>query len=58
MARNETSTCLPYTDRWQAYCDNDDEFCDSGTSIDVHISYVNTYGDDVVEFVSSKATWA
>jgi len=56
MARNETSTCLPYTDRWQAYCDDDDEFCDSGTSIDVHISYVNTYGDDVVEFVSSKAT--
>ncbi|TVY84417.1 Acetylxylan esterase [Lachnellula suecica] len=38
----------------QSYCDTGDEYCDSGNSLQVHLSYVQTYGTDATNFVVSK----
>lgn len=38
----------------QAYCDTNDEFCSSGTSLQVHLTYLDRYQDDAANFVLGK----
>lgn len=38
----------------KSFCDANDRFCDSGDSIQVHLSYVNTTGTQAAQFISSK----
>lgn len=38
----------------QAYCDSGDEFCDSGTSLQVHLTYLNRYQNAAASFVLGK----
>ena len=38
----------------QAYCDSADEFCDSGTSLNVHLTYLNRYQNAAAQFVLGK----
>ena len=40
-----SQNCDAYASRIQSYCDFDDFFCDSGTSLDVHESYAKYVGD-------------
>jgi hypothetical protein len=42
--RNNTAACAPSANITQSYCNSDDEFCDSGTSLQVHVSYVQVLG--------------
>ncbi|KAF7929157.1 hypothetical protein EAE99_004901 [Botrytis elliptica] len=37
-----------------SYCDDQDEFCDSGNSLQVHLSYVTTYGTAAAKFITDK----
>jgi acetylxylan esterase len=41
-----------------SYCNNGDEFCDSGNSLQVHLSYVQSNGDAATQFLVSKAKGA
>lgn len=34
-----------------SYCDYNDLYCDDGTSIEVHATYVERYSTDAVDFV-------
>lgn len=43
-----------YASRIQAYCDANDEFCDSGTSLTVHLTYLNRYQNAAASFVLNK----
>ncbi|HEX4420416.1 MAG TPA: cutinase family protein [Kofleriaceae bacterium] len=38
----------------QAYCDTNDEFCDSGLSLTVHLTYLDRYQDAAAQFVLGK----
>lgn len=38
----------------QSYCNADDKFCDSGSSIPVHLSYVQTFGTQAAQFIVGK----
>lgn len=38
----------------QAYCDRNDTFCDSGTSTQVHLTYLNRYQNAAAQFVLGK----
>jgi len=40
--------------RFKSYCDADDQYCDSGMSIAVHLSYIGTYGEQAVAFVLNQ----
>lgn len=40
--------------RMVSYCNANDTFCDSGSSIAVHLSYVQNNGTSAVNFVVSK----
>jgi cutinase len=40
--------------RIQAYCDANDEFCASGTSLTVHLTYLNRYQNAAASFVLGK----
>ncbi|HEX3649895.1 MAG TPA: cutinase family protein [Pseudonocardiaceae bacterium] len=40
--------------RIQAYCDANDEFCASGTSLQVHLTYLNRYQDAATGFVLGR----
>lgn len=51
--RMDFSACSDYDDVWQAYCDADDVYCDSGTSHSIHQGYVGEYGDTAADFVVS-----
>jgi hypothetical protein len=37
-----------------AYCDTNDEFCDSGTSLNVHLTYLDRYQNAAAQFVLGK----
>lgn len=37
--------------KWQSYCDAGDAFCDSGHIKGVHLSYVQTYTDAIVDYI-------
>lgn len=43
-----------FADKIQAYCDRNDTFCDSGFSINTHLTYLNRFQDDAAEFVLGK----
>jgi hypothetical protein len=43
-----------YASRIQAYCDSNDEFCDSGNSLQVHLTYLNRYQTQAENFVLGK----
>jgi acetylxylan esterase len=38
----------------QAYCDNNDEFCDSGASLNVHLTYLDRYQNQAANFILGK----
>jgi hypothetical protein len=38
----------------QAYCDSQDEFCDSGNSLQVHLTYLDRYQNAAASFVLGK----
>ncbi|KAM3077181.1 hypothetical protein ACMFMF_005093 [Clarireedia jacksonii] len=37
-----------------SFCDDNDEFCDSGNSLQVHLSYVQKYGTQAAKFITDK----
>ncbi|PQE31327.1 hypothetical protein CJF32_00001907 [Rutstroemia sp. NJR-2017a WRK4] len=39
-----------------SFCDDNDEFCDSGNSLQVHLSYVTKYGTQAAKFVTDKVS--
>jgi hypothetical protein len=43
-----------YASRIQAYCDANDEFCSSGNSLQVHLTYLNRYQTQAENFVLGK----
>lgn len=46
--------CERYDDFLVSYCDTGDVYCDSGDVDGVHGLYVETYGDEVLEYVVSR----
>ncbi|TVY54615.1 Acetylxylan esterase, partial [Lachnellula suecica] len=52
--RLNTAACGTSAALTQSYCNADDKFCDSGNSIQVHISYVQAFGTQAAQFVTSK----
>ena len=38
----------------EAFCDANDEFCDSGVSLNVHLTYLNRYQTQAATFVLGK----
>lgn len=50
------NACEDLGSRIRSYCDTGDIFCDVGSKVDeaVHLSYVNKYKDEVVEFVVER----
>jgi acetylxylan esterase len=41
-----------------SYCNAGDTFCDSGNSIDVHLAYIQTNGQEATTFILSKVQGA
>lgn len=41
--------------RMVSYCDEDDLFCDSGKSLDIHVTYVQRYGAAAAKFILDQA---
>jgi acetylxylan esterase len=54
--RNDTAACSQYASITQSYCLANDTFCDSGSSIAVHLSYVQVYGTQAANFIEEKVT--
>ncbi len=52
--RNNTASCASYASITQSYCNANDTFCDSGSSIPVHLSYVQVYGSQAAQFIEEK----
>lgn len=52
--RNNTAACAPSANITQSYCNADDEFCDSGTSLQVHVSYVQVFGTQAAQFIQGR----
>ncbi|KUJ06810.1 cutinase-domain-containing protein [Mollisia scopiformis] len=53
--RNNTATaCASMEPLTQSYCNSDDRFCDSGTSIAVHLAYVQQFGTTATKFIIQK----
>lgn len=52
--RTNTAACTSTLAVTQSFCNNDDRFCDNGTSIPVHLSYVTVFGSQAALFISSK----
>ncbi|MCJ1436579.1 hypothetical protein MMC27_005959 [Xylographa pallens] len=52
--RRNFAACDDYREFWQSYCDADDFFCDRGSSVPVHLGYVERDRDEIVEFVVEK----
>ncbi|KAF7901450.1 hypothetical protein EAF00_003671 [Botryotinia globosa] len=42
------------TEKTVSYCDSQDEYCDSGDSVQVHRSYVTNYGTAAAKFITDK----
>ena len=53
--RTNTAGCSKSAAITQTYCNADDEFCDSGKSLPVHLSYVQVFGTQAAQFIVSKA---
>ncbi|HEU4734030.1 MAG TPA: cutinase family protein [Kofleriaceae bacterium] len=43
-----------FAPRIEAFCDSNDEFCDSGFSLQVHLTYLDRYQDAAAQFVLGK----
>jgi acetylxylan esterase len=43
-----------FSSKINAYCDTNDEFCDSGVSLNVHLTYLDRYQDAGASFVLGK----
>lgn len=54
FARKDIEGCEAFASRIRSYCDKGDTYCDRGNIQDVHGSYIETYGDDVVDFIVSR----
>ncbi|KAF3023552.1 hypothetical protein E8E14_010280 [Neopestalotiopsis sp. 37M] len=52
--RQDIASCGAVTDRIASFCNKGDTFCDSGNSLQVHLSYVQTNGPDATSFILSK----
>ncbi|KAF8151721.1 cutinase [Crassisporium funariophilum] len=52
LASQEYSATLQ--PRINSFCDNGDTFCDSGLSVAVHLSYLDRYQDDAVNFILAQ----
>ncbi|HEX3788049.1 MAG TPA: cutinase family protein [Pseudonocardiaceae bacterium] len=50
----EVRTLSAFASRIQAYCDANDEFCASGLSLEVHLTYLNRYQTAATNFVLGK----
>jgi acetylxylan esterase len=53
-SQTQLNVLSSFAPRIQAYCDGNDEFCDSGASLNVHPSYLNRYQNAASTFVLSK----
>lgn len=49
--RTDTSACDAVKSRIASYCNANDTFCDSGSSLEVHLSYVQDNGTSAVDFI-------
>ena len=52
--RVNTAACAPSANITQSYCNTGDEFCDSGTSLQVHLSYVSVFGTQAAQFIMGR----
>ena len=52
--RVNTEACKPSAAITASYCNENDEFCDSGTSLQVHESYVQVFGTQAAQFIVGK----
>lgn len=50
--RRNSGACAPVADKMVSYCDANDEYCNSGTSIVIHASYLTRYTSDAYDFVA------
>lgn len=50
----QLNAIAPFASKIQAYCDSNDEFCDSGTSLQVHLTYLNRDQNAAASFVLGK----
>lgn len=50
----QLQTLSGFAGRIQAYCDSGDEFCDSGLSLIVHLTYLDRYQNAAARFVLGK----
>ncbi|TLD33078.1 hypothetical protein PspLS_01125 [Pyricularia sp. CBS 133598] len=53
--RKNVPGCGDMISRMVSYCDEDDLFCDSGKSLDIHVTYVQRYGQAAVKFILDRA---
>jgi acetylxylan esterase len=53
-SQTQLNVLAPFAPRIQAYCDANDEFCASGASLQVHLSYLNRYQNAASSFVLGK----
>jgi acetylxylan esterase len=52
--RMNTTACAATAPITQSFCDDNDRFCDSGNSTQVHISYVERIGVQAAQFIVGK----
>jgi hypothetical protein len=52
--RVNTAACGSSAAATKSFCNDNDEFCDSGNSLQVHISYVQAFGTEAAQFVTSQ----
>jgi hypothetical protein len=50
----QVSALNAFASKFQAYCDANDEFCSSGNSLNVHLTYLNRYQNQAASFVLGK----
>jgi hypothetical protein len=50
----QISALNAFSPRIRAWCDANDEFCSSGNSLNVHLTYLNRYQNDAANFVLGR----
>jgi hypothetical protein len=50
----QLSVLAGFASRIAAWCDSNDTFCDSGNSLNVHLTYLNRYQTAAQNFVLGK----
>ncbi|PBP28530.1 acetylxylan esterase [Diplocarpon rosae] len=56
LPRLNTAACAGMAPITKSFCNDDDRFCDSGTSIPVHLAYVQGFGTQARDFVVARVT--